>query len=167
MADKIAVIRSGRLEQFGTPLDLYNAPENLFVAGFIGSPRMNMFEAEVDRADGGFSVRLKDGTRFEVPQALFDVPSTPSVTLGLRPGDMKLTDGPGIRVAVSGVEQHGSESFVFGKTPSDEAVVFGTKGQTSVQRGASICLTPEPDCFHLFSTSSGKSLRSASTSTTG
>jgi multiple sugar transport system ATP-binding protein len=89
MGDRVAVMRKGELQQVAPPQELYDRPVNLFVAGFIGSPAMNMLEARVERADGGVAVVLGDA-RFELNErpwlAAYD---GRTVVLGIRPEDME------------------------------------------------------------------------------
>ena len=91
MADKIAVLRLGKLEQFGAPLALYNRPANLFVAGFIGSPKMNFLAGQVD-ADDRARLRLETGEVLAIPQAGFAQRSGANVTLGIRPNHLHAAD---------------------------------------------------------------------------
>src|SRR5919109_1625136 len=113
MGDRVAVIRKGVLQQADTPQFLYDHPRNLFVAGFIGSPAMNMVEAELGRSNGTADVEF-GGLRLEVPDRVFD--DRPDlkdhvgkrVVLGLRPEDMEdaslvteAPDGRRLRATVS------------------------------------------------------------------
>ena len=87
LADKIVVLRSGRVEQVGTPLEVYDDPDNAFVAGFIGSPKINFLPAVAARAgDGGFVARLADFENVEVSFTLADPPAAESkLWVGVRP----------------------------------------------------------------------------------
>jgi lactose/L-arabinose transport system ATP-binding protein len=87
LADKIVVLRAGKIEQVGKPLDLYNNPDNRFVAGFIGSPAMNFFEGQ--NVGGRVSVPALGGARSRAPS----LSSDGAVTVGLRPNQLRL--GPG------------------------------------------------------------------------
>jgi multiple sugar transport system ATP-binding protein len=91
MADRIAVFNQGRVEQVGAPLELYGHPRNLFVAGFIGSPRMNLLPSEVvDTGPAGAAVRLPGGGMVQVPVASGALAAGRKVTLGLRPEHLVL-----------------------------------------------------------------------------
>ena len=114
MADRIVVLRSGIIEQVGTPLELYHYPANTFVAGFIGSPKMNLTPAKVKQADGaGVTVVLPGGGEVTVPAIPSNAAPGAPCTIGLRPENLSITaDGPlGGSVAV--VEHLGGETLVY------------------------------------------------------
>jgi multiple sugar transport system ATP-binding protein len=157
MADTIVVLRLGRVEQVGTPLDLYNEPANLFVAGFIGSPRMNFLEAEVvGRRDDGLEVRLNDGTVLRVPRDAGGVAAGARLTLGVRPEHLVIADGSGdggrptLRVAINLTEPLGGESFVYGSLQSGEPVTIKQPGQVFIAAGAVVGVAIDPALCHLF-----------------
>jgi lactose/L-arabinose transport system ATP-binding protein len=118
MADRIVVLRAGRVEQVGPPLTLYEDPDNAFVAGFIGSPRMNFLTATA-----------LGGSRFAAAGAEIDLPLTTAVEagtnvkFGIRPEHLEATEGFRLEVAVDVVEQLGSTSFLYGTTASGEQIV--------------------------------------------
>src|SRR4051812_8230221 len=89
MGDKIVVMRDGRIEQTGSPLELYDHPANLFVAGFIGSPAMNFLPGTLRRTDGAPRVELGDGTRLQAPAHAGGVDGQP-VIMGMRPEHLSL-----------------------------------------------------------------------------
>src|SRR5437016_941964 len=84
MADRIVVMRDGIVEQIGSPLELYDAPSNLFVAGFIGSPAMNFLPGKLARNGGAAAVEAADGTRLDLPGKV-DAPDGTAITYGIRP----------------------------------------------------------------------------------
>ncbi|MDE3080527.1 MAG: sn-glycerol-3-phosphate ABC transporter ATP-binding protein UgpC [Paracoccaceae bacterium] len=153
MADKIAVLRDGRLEQFGRPLDLYNTPDNTFVAGFIGSPRMNFFKGHVR----GGAVTLDAGTTVPLPAGKFQLAEGAAVTLGIRPNGMKPGDA-GLPLTVASVERLGGESYLYGTAPDGTAVTVHSPGQTRIEPGTQIALALDADDAHLFSTDTTRSL---------
>lgn len=158
MADRIAVLKDGRLEQFGRPLDLYNRPANLFVAGFIGSPRMNFLGGKVaDAGPTGVTVALDGGGQVAVPvDGAGAAPGTP-VKLGVRPEHIRLADAGDVTLGVTITEQLGGESYLHGALPSGEALSVRLAGQTSVQRGDKVGLAlADPALRHLFDAGSGK-----------
>ena len=157
MADKIAVLRDGRLEQFGAPLDLFNKPANLFVAGFIGSPKMNFLTAGLIRGADGTTLRLQDGTELLLPHARFGTPDSGPAMLGVRPGDLTQSE-TGIEMRVSAVEHLGSESFLFGKNSTEEDLVLTTKGQTVVKPGDAIRVGFDPATIQVFDAETSNSL---------
>jgi multiple sugar transport system ATP-binding protein len=127
MADKIVVLRDGRIEQVGSPLELYNRPCNQFVAGFIGSPRMNF--VPVDQVPGA-----KAGT----------------MTVGIRPEHAQLSDAGPLQMKVSQVEQLGSSSILHGHVVPDAPFEIILGGQTSIQRGDTVRVTAPADQLHFF-----------------
>jgi multiple sugar transport system ATP-binding protein len=148
LADKIVVLRAGRVEQVGTPLDLYNHPANRFVAGFIGSPKMNFLELRP--ASGSFS-RPRLGAR-EV-QLPFGLPAgEPGLVFGVRPEHLRL--GPGAvelgEAKVQLVEQLGSASLVYGHLPDGQAVTLQLDGQRRILPGESLPLSCDAADCHLF-----------------
>jgi len=152
MADKIAVLRDGRVEQFGKPLDLFNRPANRFVAGFIGSPSMNFIQGVVQSG----KVILDNGAE----QALNDSYATSDgqrVELGIRAGDLTTTDARGIHANVIGVEQLGSESYLYCRSSRDEPLTVHQRGQTTATKGDNISLALNTDAMHLFDLESGQS----------
>jgi multiple sugar transport system ATP-binding protein len=155
MADTIVVLRSGSIEQVGTPLELYNEPGNLFVAGFIGSPRMNFLEASVvGRQEDGVEVRLSDGTSLALPRDPGGANDGERLTLGVRPEHLVIGEGDGLRpsieVAVNLTEPLGGESFVYGTLQSGEPLTIKQPGQIFIRSGATIAARIEPDLCHLF-----------------
>jgi multiple sugar transport system ATP-binding protein len=132
MADKIVVLRDGRIEQVGSPLTLYNTPANTFVAGFIGSPRMNLVPA---------AAAVAGGARLPVPDAH---------TIGIRPEHAGVAaDGP-LRVRVTQVEQLGGSSLLHGRIADDLPFEIVLQGQTEVRRGDTIGVALPADRLHSF-----------------
>ena len=131
LADKIVVLRSGRIEQVGKPLDLYNNPDNKFVAGFIGSPAMN-FVAGVAEAE---SVAAK-GLAGSVATSIALPAKGAEVTVGLRPQHLKI--GPGDTHRVDLTEALGGVSFVHLTAPSGEKLIVERHDQVSLEPGAMV-----------------------------
>ena len=141
MADRIVVLRAGRIEQVDTPLNLYNAPANLFVAGFIGAPGMNLWPGE---ARGG-TIRLDNGPEIALPDS-----AEGPITLGLRPQHLRLAgDGP-LRGTVSLTEALGSETVVHGTLAGGAPVLAVIPGQPRLKHGDSIALDFNPADLHRF-----------------
>ena len=158
MGDRVAVMKLGVLQQVDTPLKLYDKPANLFVAGFIGSPQMNLLEG----------VAAEDGT---VKVGGYNVPVDPAaerkmnglVTVGVRPENWRLvTDSEGgLPVTVTVVEELGADSFVYGTcdvegTPSN--VIVRLAGRQHPQKGETLFVTTDPQHVHVFDTESGERL---------
>ncbi len=154
MADKIAVLRDGLVEQYGTPLELYNTPGNIFVAGFIGSPKMNFLKGKVQ----GGALALATGETLALPAAGFQITEGAEVTMGVRPNALQPGES-GVHAKVTGVEILGGESYIYATTDNDLALTVHSPGQTSVEIGDAVTLAIDTAEVHLFDTASGKSLR--------
>ncbi|WP_457090191.1 ABC transporter ATP-binding protein [Microvirga sp. P5_D2] len=158
MADRIVVMNGGRIEQVGTPLELYDHPANLFVAGFLGSPAMSLVQGTVVRSDQGTSVRLSDGA--VVPVAGTSAPDGASVILGIRPEHYRLDAAGPIRLVVDVIEPTGSESHIYGHVDTSEVrAVF--RERIVVTPGETLRLSVEPEKVHLFDPGTGMRLLGA------
>ncbi len=146
MADQIVVMRDGRVEQTGTPLELYDRPANQFVAGFLGLPAMNFVPAE--RADGG--LRLPSG--LVLPAALGPVALPGSVTFGIRPEHLLLVE-PDVPGSISGtvavVEPTGSETTVIVESEVGRLTAL-LRERVSLTPGQPLQLKPVPGSGHVF-----------------
>ena len=135
LADRIVVLRAGRVEQIGAPLELYDDPDNLFVAGFLGSPRMNFLPAEV-QPDG----RLRpDGMSVDLPSPVDGLEPGRRVVVGCRPENVELTDTGAIQASIKSVEQLGNATFVHADCGAGLAVAaelrqrWSLSGQTTLR----------------------------------
>ncbi|GLQ12404.1 sugar ABC transporter ATP-binding protein [Devosia yakushimensis] len=143
MADKIVVLRNGVIEQAGAPLELYNNPKNLFVAGFIGSPKMNFLAAAADGSGlkvAGNSVALPGKT-------------AGATTLGIRPEHITLSEGSGIKLAevsVDLVENLGGQTVVYATTADKQSITIVLEGQRQVELGSTVTVHADPARIHLF-----------------
>jgi multiple sugar transport system ATP-binding protein len=156
MGDRVAVLKDGVLQQADTPLNLYDKPANLFVAGFIGSPAMNLLRAH--NVDG----HAKLGT-VEIPiDRTAASKASGDITVGVRPEAWRIVDeGEGIPVKVTVVEELGADGFVYGTsgeegTPDQVTIRIG--GRRSHQKGETIHVTTDPTTVHVFDTESGERL---------
>ncbi|MDO5644010.1 MAG: TOBE domain-containing protein, partial [Paracoccus sp. (in: a-proteobacteria)] len=152
MADKIVVMKDGRVEQIGAPLDLYDHPESVFVAGFIGSPSMNFLHGTMATRDGRRVFSTDSGLDLPVPA--IDLPDGTAVTSGIRPEHIGI--GPvGIPVNVVVTEPTGSETQVFARVGSDliDAVV---KDRIRAEPGQQVGFVIDPAHVHLFDRQSEK-----------
>lgn len=157
MGDQIVVMKEGRVEQTGRPLDLYDYPANAFVAGFIGSPAMNFLPGVVARSGNSAHVELSDGTRIELP-ANSPTRHGQRVTFGTRPEHLGLTSKGGIPVQVVAVEPTGADTFLACRHQGvDVAAVF--RERHDFQPGSTIHLRPDIARAHLFDASTGLALR--------
>ncbi|PIO98031.1 ABC transporter ATP-binding protein [Pleomorphomonas carboxyditropha] len=152
LASRIVVLRKGRVEQVGTPLDLYNRPANRFVAGFIGAPSMNFVKGTVVEAgDTATSVSLM-GLSVAVPRPAAGVAPGQAVSVGLRPQHISLAGdgGDGVPVEVTLVEALGSETVIHGRTGGGERLQAVLAGQHALRAGESVRLAFAPADLHLF-----------------
>jgi len=132
LADRIVVLNSGRVEQIGTPLDLFNEPTSLFVAGFIGSPRMNFLGATAS-ANGPRAVDLTLAGGATLTMPVDEAESAAgSVTVGFRPQQAALAD-EGLALDVRQVERLGSETILHCQTGAQENVVVAQYGQIPIE----------------------------------
>jgi len=152
LADKIFVLQGGHVQQAGNPLDLYEDPSNRFVAGFIGSPAMNFFTANVSgHREDGILVRVAGQPDVEIPVPLAARPATGTeVVLGIRPEHLVITTGPGLRVTVDVAEELGGVSYQHGVLEGGDPVVFQQAGIRHGMRGTVQTVAPEAGRVYLF-----------------
>ena len=120
MADKIVVMNDGIIEQVGAPLELYNKPANKFVAGFIGSPKMNFINFD------------------SLPNNIKEIAPSKSSTLGIRPEHLSIIDKNSLSLNVETVEQLGSDSFLYGKTTGNQKISIKLNNQTEIRSNQDI-----------------------------
>lgn len=126
MADKIVVLRAGRVEQVGSPLDLYRSPANRFVAGFIGSPNMNFLEGEVAARHGAHAI-------------------------GVRPEHFRMSTTEGLLPGTVGVAEHlGSDTFLHVDLDGGTHVIARAEGEFPVHHGDRVWLTPAEGRIYRF-----------------
>jgi ABC-type sugar transport system ATPase subunit len=150
LADRIVVLNGGRVEQIGAPLELFNDPASRFVAGFIGSPRMNLLEARAKAGNRGHAgLMLAGGTILRIEGVVDGLDTDAQVAVGFRP-QQGLLSGDGLPLKVMHVEQLGSETIFHCRTLADENVVIGQYGQVAIGPGETIHLDTERTPFLLF-----------------
>jgi multiple sugar transport system ATP-binding protein len=126
LADKIVVLNAGRVEQVGSPLELYASPNNVFVAGFIGSPRMNFVSGDLATQLG-------------------------ATTIGVRPEHIVASrDGEGWRGTVAAAEHLGSDTFLYIDVPQTDGITSRAFGELSLKEGDQVRLTPDRAHIHRF-----------------
>ncbi|WP_374649868.1 ABC transporter ATP-binding protein [Dongia sp.] len=152
MADKIVVMHDGKVEQVGQPLELYDRPQNQFVAGFIGSPAMNFIPGRID----GGSLAGAGGLRLSLDGDVARLQGR-NVTLGVRPEHLTLGDG-GLTAEVVVVEPTGSEVQVNARLPGGEEIVAVFRERHMFKPGEKIGLKPQPGLTHLFDAQTGQRL---------
>jgi sn-glycerol 3-phosphate transport system ATP-binding protein len=147
LADKLAVINNGVIEQLATPIEIYNNPKSLFVAGFIGSPQMNFIEGE-----------LKNNTLsaegFEIKNIKSDFNG--DITLGIRPEHLSQSDNGLINLNVDLVEQLGSDNLVYGQLKDKKDFCYRCPGNLIIKKGDKLSLNIDNENYFIFDKSSGK-----------
>jgi multiple sugar transport system ATP-binding protein len=167
MGDRVCVLKDGLLMQVGSPRELYDHPNNVFVAGFIGSPAMNLLQ--LPATDGGVKLGT---TTLPVERGVMSGTGN-RVTVGVRPEDLDLAD-QGLAVEVDVVEELGADAYIYGRAigagdsvaPADgSSVVAGdlqiiarTDGRRPPRKGETVHFLPKPDHVHLFDASTGQRL---------
>ncbi len=154
MGDRVAVMKDGYLQQVDTPLNLYDKPANLFVAGFIGSPAMNLVAAQADNglaSIGGYKVPVDEGAKKKMEG---------NITIGVRPEAWRLVsaDEGGLPVKVTVVEELGADAFVYGTSDVEglpNTIIVRIQGRRAHNKGDIIHLTTDPSSVHVFDTDSG------------
>ena len=146
MADKIVVMRDGRVEQIGSPLDLYDNPINIFVAGFIGSPSMNFVHGKIGEHDGTKHFVSDNGLILPIPSTT--TPVSKSVTYGIRPEHIDIGD-EGIAMNVVVVEPTGSETQIVAKS-NGVLIDALVKQRISARPGSELYYVIDPANVHLF-----------------
>ncbi len=155
MGDKIVVMRDGRIEQTGSPLELYDRPANLFVAGFIGSPAMNFLPGTMRRSGGEARIELRDGIHLSAPANAGGVDGQ-QVIMGMRPEHLALA-ATGIPSTVVVVEPTGADTFVACRHEGvDLSVVFRERHEFAPD--TVIHLQPDRQRAHIFDASTGQRL---------
>ena len=149
LADRIIVMNEGRIEQMGSPIDLYERPDNAFVAGFLGSPRINMFPGRVE--EGGV-VRLGCGPVLTVPAAASAAPGD-RVEIGIRPERLDLSGESAIEARVDVVERLGPQSVIYGLLPDESPITVVTDGKVSLAPGEALRVAVDPDGILVFDAS--------------
>jgi multiple sugar transport system ATP-binding protein len=157
MADRIVVMQDGRIEQIGTPLELYDHPDNLFVAQFIGSPAMNVVNGTLRRNGDGAYVEVEGGVRW--PLAVSRGVDAQPVAYGIRPEHLRLAgnDAP-VQAEVIVVEPSGAETELLVKAGPSQ-IIMTMHGRTGVKPGERVGLAVETGAVHLFHRDTGVALR--------
>lgn len=148
LADRIVVLKDGEVMQVGRPLDLYNQPCNAFVAGFIGSPRMNLIETFVETADTGLILRASADT-LAIP-ALPGIMPGDRITFGVRPEHLQIAPDGDISVRVESTEQLGGETYLYCRTDGGAEMTVHQLGQLNIAVGQTLKLRIDRTRLHLF-----------------
>ena len=157
MADRIVVMQDGRIEQIGTPLELYDRPSNLFVAQFIGSPAMNVVAGTLRRGADAAWVEAEGGVRWPLAAS---APGSDgqAVAYGIRPEDLDLRSGPGsVPAEVIVVEPTGAATELLVRA-GDAQIIVVVHGRTGARPGEAIALEVDAAAVHLFDPGTGATL---------
>lgn len=159
LADRIIVLRDGRIEQVGTPRELYERPANIFVAQFLGTPRMNILPAVVT---GGGGATLADGRSIALPSMVPPLAEGVPISIGIRPEDIAIDDVPGaLPFTIRFIERLGGLATVhLGGREGDEPVACQLRDDGSLAEGDQVAALFPPDRLHLFD-GDGLALRTA------
>ncbi|HWT97155.1 MAG TPA: sn-glycerol-3-phosphate ABC transporter ATP-binding protein UgpC [Terriglobales bacterium] len=153
MADRIVVLNAGRIEQVGSPLELYHRPNNLFVATFIGSPKMNLLSGTIESvANGAATVVLPDGPRLSINLRGTSAAPGP-VTLGVRPEHLKVgtVAAPGSMPGKIALTEHlGGETMLYVDTAGNHQLVVKSDGLAAQRIGDAVQVMLSPETCHLF-----------------
>ena len=154
LADKIVVLRAGRIEQVGAPLELYDDPDNAFVAGFIGSPRMNFLEGEVTAKDGGVTVKLTKQNDATITLALDgqELKVGDVCQVGIRPEHLLVNDGTMLTLTVDVAEHLGSDSYIYAASQQGESLTIETDEGRGARHGTQFQVGIPPEKAFLFTT---------------
>jgi len=149
MAHRIVVLNKGRIEQFGTPMELYHHPATRFVATFIGQPNMNLLPATVTgTGTEGLAVELHGGSRMTLPVETGSARPGDKVDVGVRPENLKLGQGLAMRLRV--LERLGGTAIAYGQMPDGLRICAALPGDTTVHEGEEVGLTFTPADAHVF-----------------
>ncbi|MFQ1002315.1 ABC transporter ATP-binding protein [Modestobacter sp. SSW1-42] len=155
MGDRVAVLKDGLLMQVGKPRELYDNPKNVFVAGFIGSPAMNLFN--LDQTDGGVSF---GNTVHPVGRDVLGQAAGKSVVVGVRPEDLDIADN-GLPIEVDVVEELGADAYIYGRTlvgNGEQQIIARVDGRRPPLKGDRLSVLPRQGHVHLFDQASGERL---------
>jgi multiple sugar transport system ATP-binding protein len=151
MADKIVILKDGVIEQQGAPLDVYDRPDNLFVASFIGSPAMNLIKGAVHRG----KLLASDGSKIDLPKG-HKAEEGQDIVFGVRPEHLEVGKGLDIRISVT--EPTGPEIHIYGDMGGDEICAV-VRERIELKRGQTLGLKPMEGKVHLFDAASGTVIR--------
>ena len=161
MGDRVAALKDGVLMQCDTPQDLYDRPANVFVAGFIGSPAMNLLELPLVEQGAMLGVRVLPLDRAVIGDTKLD---GDRVTVGMRPEDLAITTEDGWPFTVTLVEGLGADAYVHGTVPLRDGttidITMRTDGRKQPTKGESLLLTIDQARIHAFDPTSGVRLGS-------
>ena len=147
LADRLAVINNGIIEQLGTPIEIYDNPKSLFVAGFIGSPQMNFL-------DGNLKNKTLSAEGFEIKDINCDFEG--EVALGIRPEHLSQSENGLINLKVDLVEQLGSDNLVYGQLKDKKDFCYRCPGNQTIEKSSNLSLNIDNNKYYIFDKSTGK-----------
>ncbi len=148
MADRIVVLNKGRIEQFGTPMELYHHPATKFVATFIGQPNMNLLPATVTSIMGGLTVEFATGLKLTLPVDTTGAKPGDAVDVGIRPENATLGEGLPVKVRV--LERLGGIAIIHGLIPDGTRICASLPGDAAIREGETIQIAITPADCHVF-----------------
>jgi multiple sugar transport system ATP-binding protein len=159
MGDRVAVLKDGILQQVDTPRTMYDAPKNVFVAGFIGSPAMNLLQVDVEgdvMHFGGADLQMPRETAEEAGKG------GRKLTVGVRPEDMDIVaEGKGLKTTINLVEELGADAYIYGEAEVEgkrHDIIARVDGRRPPMKGETVYFAPKAGHVHLFSTVTGERL---------
>jgi len=161
MADRIVVLNNGRVEQLGSPLELYQNPATIFTAGFIGAPKMNFLTAEVKAANAQhLTLALANGATVTAPSPYSKLDAGDRITLGVRPEHVVM-EAPGeLQGEIEALEHLGPRAYVHARLADGSTLVAQTDGDTQVRAGQRVAFRLRSEAAHLFDESGNALTRS-------
>jgi multiple sugar transport system ATP-binding protein len=161
MGDRVAVLKDGVLQQVDTPRNMYDNPNNVFVAGFIGSPAMNLLKVDAEGGTLHFG-----GATMAIPRETAEVADKAGrkITVGVRPEDMDIVgENEGLPTVINLVEELGADAYVYGTAEVDGKpydIIARVDGRKPPEKGEKVHFAPKQGHLHLFSTETGERLKS-------
>lgn len=154
MADRIVVLNRGRIEQFGSPMELYHHPATKFVASFIGQPNMNLLPAKVTALDSNaLEVKFPSGFKMTLPVDATGASVGDKVDVGIRPEDVRISEEQGLPIDVRVLERLGGVSIAYGKVDgASDKFCASLPGDARINEGETVHLTFNPQDCHVFGT---------------
>ena len=157
LADVIAVMKDGTLQQEGSPEEIYRRPANLFVAGFVGSPTMNLVQGDLVGEDGVWSLQGKLPLKLpNLDPGLMPLEANAPVVLGFRPEGARISSTGEIQLQIELVENLGSQKFIYGSTDGGQKLRVSADSDSSVKAGETVSISIPPENLHFFEATTGK-----------
>ena len=151
MADRIVVLNGGRVEQWGSPLELYQHPATLFVAGFIGAPRMNLLDAVVKTTSNQhLCLVLSNGANVTVPAPIEELKPGEGIKLGVRPEHVAIESEGELQGEIDALEHLGPRAYLHAGLPDGSRLVVQTDGDTAIRVGDRVAFRIRSQATHLF-----------------